>query len=33
MPALVEVTVHVDPCECEHCGDPHIAAHHLSRAV
>ncbi len=30
MPALVDVTVHVDPCECERCGDPHIAAHHLS---
>jgi cation diffusion facilitator family transporter len=32
MPALVDVTVHVDPCECERCGDPHIAAHHLSPA-
>lgn len=28
MPALVDVIVHVDPCECEHCDDPHITAHH-----
>jgi cation diffusion facilitator family transporter len=32
MPALVDVTVHVDPCECERCGEPHIATHHMSPA-
>jgi cation diffusion facilitator family transporter len=30
MPALVDVTVHVDPCECDRCGDPHPTAHHLA---
>jgi cation diffusion facilitator family transporter len=29
MPALVEATVHVDPCECEHCEDIHPAQHHV----
>jgi cation diffusion facilitator family transporter len=33
MPALVDVTVHVDPCECERCGDPHPSAHHLTGAT
>ncbi len=28
LPALVEATVHVDPCECENCGEIHIAEHH-----
>lgn len=28
LPALVEATIHVDPCECEHCGDTHLARHH-----
>jgi cation diffusion facilitator family transporter len=28
LPALVEVTVHVDPCECERCVDIHPARHH-----
>ena len=32
MPALADVTIHVDPCECERCGDSHISAHHLSKA-
>lgn len=32
MPALVDVIVHVDPCECERCGDPHPSAHHLEPA-
>jgi cation diffusion facilitator family transporter len=27
MPALADVTVHVDPCECERCGEPHISGH------
>ena len=27
MPALADVTIHVDPCKCEHCGDPHISGH------
>jgi divalent metal cation (Fe/Co/Zn/Cd) transporter len=31
MPALVDATVHVDPCECEHCGEPHPTAHHTSQ--
>jgi cation diffusion facilitator family transporter len=30
MPALADVTIHVDPCKCEHCGEPHLAAHHVS---
>lgn len=30
MPALADVIIHVDPCECERCGDPHLSAHHLS---
>ena len=29
LPALVEVTVHVDPCECERCEDVHPTAHHI----
>ncbi|MGH8245099.1 MAG: cation diffusion facilitator family transporter, partial [Gammaproteobacteria bacterium] len=33
MPALVDVTVHVDPCKCERCGDPHPTAHHLAPSV
>jgi cation diffusion facilitator family transporter len=28
MPSLVDATVHVDPCECDRCGDPHPTAHH-----
>lgn len=28
MPALVEVTVHVDPCECQNCGESHPTQHH-----
>nr|AAS90605.1 putative cation efflux family protein [uncultured soil bacterium] len=33
MPALADVTIHVDPCECENCGDTHhIADHHLAPA-
>jgi cation diffusion facilitator family transporter len=30
MPALADVTVHVDPCECERCGDPHAGAPHAA---
>ncbi len=33
MPALVDATVHVDPCECARCGDPHPTAHHTQGAV
>lgn len=33
MPALADVIIHVDPCECERCGDPHVSAHHLSPAT
>jgi len=29
MPALVDATVHVDPCQCGRCGDPHLTAHHV----
>ena len=32
MPALADVTIHVDPCECEHCGDSHLSTHHLAKA-
>jgi cation diffusion facilitator family transporter len=28
MPALADVTIHVDPCQCERCGDPHVSEHH-----
>jgi cation diffusion facilitator family transporter len=27
MPALADVTIHVDPCECEHCGNSHLSGH------
>jgi cation diffusion facilitator family transporter len=30
MPALADVTIHVDPCECERCGVTHDSIHHLS---
>jgi len=30
MPALADVTIHVDPCECERCGETHLATHHFS---
>ena len=30
MPALADATIHVDPCKCERCGEPHVAAHHAS---
>ena len=33
MPALVDTTVRVDPCECDRCGDPHIARHHVQGTV
>ena len=33
MPALVDATVHVDPCECDRCGDPHPTAHHTSPSL
>lgn len=32
MPALADVTIHVDPCECENCGDTHASTHHLAPA-
>jgi len=28
MPALADVTIHVDPCECERCDDTHLGEHH-----
>jgi cation diffusion facilitator family transporter len=30
MPALADVTIHVDPCKCDQCGEPHFSAHHVS---
>ena len=33
MPALVDATVHVDPCECDRCGDPHPTAHHVAMSA
>jgi cation diffusion facilitator family transporter len=33
MPALADVTIHVDPCECEHCADTHTSTHHLAPAT
>jgi cation diffusion facilitator family transporter len=32
LPALAEVTVHVDPCECDETRNYHPAAHHVQRA-
>ena len=32
MPALADVTIHVDPCECEYCGDTHLSGHSLTAA-
>jgi cation diffusion facilitator family transporter len=28
MPALADVTIHVDPCKCARCGEPHVSEHH-----
>lgn len=33
MPALADVIIHVDPCECERCGNVHESAHHLLPAA
>lgn len=33
MPALADVIIHVDPCECERCGDTHLTGHQLSPAT
>jgi hypothetical protein len=35
MPALADVTIHVDPCKCDRCDDPHlsVAAHDRSTAT
>lgn len=33
LPALADITIHVDPCECENCGDTHLSAHDLSHAT
>jgi cation diffusion facilitator family transporter len=30
MPALADVTIHVDPCKCERCGEPHLSGHNVS---
>jgi cation diffusion facilitator family transporter len=31
MPALADVTIHVNPCECEHCGPTHLSGHDSSK--
>jgi cation diffusion facilitator family transporter len=33
MPALADVIVHVDPCECERCGETHPSEHHSAHAA
>ena len=33
MPALVDVTVHVDPCECDQAVDYHPSSHHITHPV
>jgi cation diffusion facilitator family transporter len=33
LPALADIMVHVDPCECERCGDTHLTGHQLSPAT
>jgi len=33
MPALADVIIHVDPCECERCGDTHLSGHHFAPAT
>ena len=33
LPALADITVHVDPCECERCGETHLTGHQSSRAA
>jgi len=33
LPALADIMVHVDPCECERCGDTHLTGHQLSPAA
>jgi len=33
LPALAEITVHVDPCECERCGDTHLTGHQAAPAT
>lgn len=32
MPALADVTIHVDPCECEQCDGTHISSEHFASA-
>jgi divalent metal cation (Fe/Co/Zn/Cd) transporter len=33
MPALADVIIHVDPCECERCGETHPSEHHSTNAA
>ncbi|MCI0555320.1 MAG: cation diffusion facilitator family transporter [Anaerolineae bacterium] len=33
LPALADITVHVDPCECENCPDTHLSGHAVSSAT
>ena len=33
LPALADITVHVDPCECERCGDTHLTGHQSAPAT
>lgn len=30
LPALADITVHIDPCECENCPDTHLSGHQAS---
>ena len=33
LPALADITVHVDPCECDDCPDTHLSGHSVSPAT
>ena len=33
LPALADITVHVDPCECENCPETHLKDHQVSQAT
>lgn len=33
LPALADITVHVDPCECENCPDTHLSGHQAAPAA
>ena len=33
MPALADLTIHVDPCECELCGETHLSGHPITAPI